>query len=175
MVGHGGSSAGSYLADPTSPIPSHRASIVVTSTLRVNKSTRRECQYTEWPASRAVSVLPHTGSCTVHSLPLFPVPLFIIHSLFYNPTKIIPQCWGTIKNGTGLHWVCLGFWACIEIVLRIIWYLFCIWSIVNGRIRYRLKEMCSFMAMSRFCTILKTSQAPKNILQHHISSTYKLL
>ena len=30
--GHGGSSAGSYLADPTSPIPSHFASIVVTST-----------------------------------------------------------------------------------------------------------------------------------------------
>ena len=25
MVGHGGSSAGSYLADPTSPIPSHCA------------------------------------------------------------------------------------------------------------------------------------------------------
>ena len=36
MVGHGGSSAGSYLADPTSPFPSHCASIVVTSTLRVN-------------------------------------------------------------------------------------------------------------------------------------------
>ena len=36
MVGHGGSSAGSYLADPTSPIPSHCASIVVTSTLRDN-------------------------------------------------------------------------------------------------------------------------------------------
>ena len=36
MVGHGGSSAGSYLTDPTSPIPSHCASIVVTSTLRVN-------------------------------------------------------------------------------------------------------------------------------------------
>ena len=36
MVGHGGSSAGSYLADPTSPIPSHSALIVVTSTLRVN-------------------------------------------------------------------------------------------------------------------------------------------
>ena len=35
MVGHLGSSAGSYLADPTSPIPSHCASIVVTSTLRV--------------------------------------------------------------------------------------------------------------------------------------------
>ena len=38
MVGHGGSSAGSYLADPTSPIPSHCASIVVTSTVRVNDS-----------------------------------------------------------------------------------------------------------------------------------------
>ena len=37
MVGHGGSSTGSYLANPTSPIPSHCASIVVTSTLRVNK------------------------------------------------------------------------------------------------------------------------------------------
>ena len=36
MVGHGGSSAGSYLADPTSPIPSHCAPIVATSTLRVN-------------------------------------------------------------------------------------------------------------------------------------------
>ena len=36
MVGHGGSSAGSYLTDPTSPIPSHCASIVMTSTLRVN-------------------------------------------------------------------------------------------------------------------------------------------
>ena len=36
MVGHGGSSAGLYLTDPTSPIPSHCASIVVTSTVRVN-------------------------------------------------------------------------------------------------------------------------------------------
>ena len=36
MVGHGGSSADSYLADPTSPIPSHYASIVLTSTLVVN-------------------------------------------------------------------------------------------------------------------------------------------
>ena len=35
MVGHGESSAISYLADPTSPIPSHCASIVATSTLRV--------------------------------------------------------------------------------------------------------------------------------------------
>ena len=36
MVGHGGSSASSYLADPTSPLPSHCASIAATSTLRVN-------------------------------------------------------------------------------------------------------------------------------------------
>ena len=41
MVGHGGSSAGSYLADPTSPIPSHCALIVVTSTLRVKYKTDR--------------------------------------------------------------------------------------------------------------------------------------
>ena len=36
MVGHGGSSAGSSLADPTSPIPSHCTSIVATRTVRVN-------------------------------------------------------------------------------------------------------------------------------------------
>ena len=35
MVGHGGSSASSYLANPTSPIPSHSASIVATSAARV--------------------------------------------------------------------------------------------------------------------------------------------
>ena len=35
MVGHGGSSAGSYLTDPTFPIPSLCTSIVATSTLRV--------------------------------------------------------------------------------------------------------------------------------------------
>ena len=35
MVGHRGSSAGLYLADPTCPIPSHCASIVMTSTVRV--------------------------------------------------------------------------------------------------------------------------------------------
>ena len=40
MVGHGGSSAGSYLADPTSPIPSHCASIVATSTVRVKSQAR---------------------------------------------------------------------------------------------------------------------------------------
>ena len=38
-VGHGGSSAGSYLADPTSPIPSHCALIVATSTVRVNNES----------------------------------------------------------------------------------------------------------------------------------------
>ena len=53
MLGHGGSSAGSYLADPTSPIPSHymccyypvskccSASIVVTSTVRVKEACER--------------------------------------------------------------------------------------------------------------------------------------
>ena len=40
MVGHGGSSAGSYLADTTSPIPSHCASIVATSTIRVNMNLK---------------------------------------------------------------------------------------------------------------------------------------
>ena len=48
MVGHGGSSAGSYLADPTSPIPSHCASIVVTSTLRVSHITSGLMKKWQW-------------------------------------------------------------------------------------------------------------------------------
>ena len=48
MVGHGGSSAGSYLADPISPIPSHCASIVVTSTLRVNHVCPCQQRHTPW-------------------------------------------------------------------------------------------------------------------------------
>ena len=51
MVRHGGSSAGSYLTDPTSPISSHCASIVATSTVR------EACMYMtkNIPASSAVS------------------------------------------------------------------------------------------------------------------------
>ena len=51
MVGHAGSSAGSYLADPTCPIPSHcaviilfkcpSASTVVTSTVRVKRMDKQ--------------------------------------------------------------------------------------------------------------------------------------
>ena len=48
MVGHGGSSAGSYLADPTSPIPFHCASIVVTSTLRVNSRESTSASIRRW-------------------------------------------------------------------------------------------------------------------------------
>ena len=65
MVGHGGSSAGSYLADPTSPIPSHCASIVVTSTLRVSIALNNftsSSQIQTW--SRKAS------SCGFHLLPV---------------------------------------------------------------------------------------------------------
>ena len=37
MVGHGGSSAGSYLADPTSPIPSHCAVIILFKSVAVHQ------------------------------------------------------------------------------------------------------------------------------------------
>ena len=60
MVGHGGSSAGSYLADPTSPIPSHCASIVATSTLRVNPYMHTE---TPWK----MKVAPAITRLPVHS------------------------------------------------------------------------------------------------------------
>ena len=37
MLGHGGSSAGSYLADPTSPIPSHCAVIILFQSVTVHQ------------------------------------------------------------------------------------------------------------------------------------------
>ena len=37
MVGHGGSSAGSYLADPTSPIPFHYAVITLFKSVSVHQ------------------------------------------------------------------------------------------------------------------------------------------
>ena len=91
MVGHEGSSAGSYLADPTSPIPSHCASIVATSTLRVNKANLKahyECHRSieiqkktlelklwkcfsqsrrhDWGWRSSTSMLQHTGCYWLH-------------------------------------------------------------------------------------------------------------
>ena len=37
MLGHGGRSAGSYLADPTSPIPSHCAVIILFQSVAVHQ------------------------------------------------------------------------------------------------------------------------------------------
>ena len=66
MVGHGGSSAGSYLDNPTSPIPSHSASIVATSTLRVN-ITRWYVQLS-WNGNVSTDPL---GSCKCSFLDVF--------------------------------------------------------------------------------------------------------
>ena len=65
MVGHGGSSAGSYLADPTSPIPSHCASIVVTSTLRVNNVS---VHFTSWGSIPHILIyhIPHNPEPSCH-------------------------------------------------------------------------------------------------------------
>ena len=69
MVGHGGSSAGSYLADPTSPIPSHCASIVTTCTLRVNNGCVAENQLTYsitgGNIGNAFEVAPEVGAIKV--------------------------------------------------------------------------------------------------------------
>ena len=86
MVGHGGSSAGSHLADPASPIASHCASIVATSTLRVNTGpenrslllTHSLFQYPCTPSWEDMHASPtllttspkHTN--TVYLLPLMP-------------------------------------------------------------------------------------------------------
>ena len=65
MLGHGGSSAGSYLADPTSPIPSHCASIVAPSTLRV---TAVMTPHLPVPGNPGLSCLPPAASVIITDL-----------------------------------------------------------------------------------------------------------
>ena len=48
MVGHGGSSAGSYLADPTSPIPSHCAVIILFKSVPVHQLSWLALKELKW-------------------------------------------------------------------------------------------------------------------------------
>ena len=76
MVGHGGSSAGSYLADPTSPIPSHcqkcpRASIITcvhTINLCLNLNSQESTKLHQTPHSPNQPLIqPINQSITFHS------------------------------------------------------------------------------------------------------------
>ena len=81
MLGNGGSSAGSSLADPTSPIPSHlccdypiskypSASIIMTSTLRVNSSVvvfSRHQYMHKYRVSRPTCISVHCNAITYAS------------------------------------------------------------------------------------------------------------
>ena len=83
MVGHGGSSASSYPADPTSPIPSHCASIVVTSTLRVNTDEVLESH--EWRSAQLRGFYIHV--CAV----IFPALIAkcrTINFIHFNCTRV---------------------------------------------------------------------------------------
>ena len=81
MVGHGGSSAGLYLADPTSPIPSHCASIVATSTLRVNLTSG---YYTA--SNKCISDNNHRKTRTKTNI--------VTPSLLLKPVPCSPECMG---------------------------------------------------------------------------------
>ena len=74
MVGHGGSSAGSYLADPTSPLPSHCALIVTTSTVRVN--TGRGCPPP--PFFEKCNVTPQLKEYCTYSISLCTLPIWAV-------------------------------------------------------------------------------------------------
>ena len=62
MVGHEGSSTGSYLANNTSPIPSHCASIVATSTLTVNLNPVPNCNELLQDGDEQPTTMPHAMS-----------------------------------------------------------------------------------------------------------------
>ena len=93
MVGHGGSSAGSYLADPTSPIPYHYASIVTTSTVRVNN---RNC--TSQLPCKVSSVL--IAEFVSHYTAIVRVTLKMSGVFFANNSVIIVSA--TMKLGQNL-------------------------------------------------------------------------
>ena len=86
MVGHGGSSAGSYLADPTSPIPSHCASIVVTSTVRVNGHVTPNMKLNS-SSVMALSLHGQKMPCFIH-----PFIHSNIHKFTYLPSTCLPVC-----------------------------------------------------------------------------------
>ena len=85
MVGHGGSSAGSYLADPTSPIPSHCASIVATSTLRVKKTTVILIPVFTWDTW--LRVIPSVHDVSVYKLQVCHFWFTVI--LFQGPGEVL--------------------------------------------------------------------------------------
>ena len=107
MVGHGGSSAGSYLADPISPIPSHCAVIFPFKSVPVHQFSwlallRVKTQITE-PVMRALTQLNQEQVCSCHI-----VITEMIKSLFVTSNKNSPLC--------NLHYMyfCMQVtWTCI--------------------------------------------------------------
>ena len=122
MVGHGGSSAGSYLADPTSPSPSHcaviilfkikcpSASIVVSSTLRVKQCT---FSFILWATFYDMSVLLFQASDLHRHLRIeHSVPRPVFHSAHLPGSGLYSLQYGELcSNGiTVLGWHYTGVW-----------------------------------------------------------------
>ena len=102
MVGHGGSSSGSYLADPTSPIPSHCSSIATTSTLRVNVlifSLLFQRDKTTWP--RHIVVIIQMIECSANEHLITSMWRFIILHLFSFITVLFHKDCSSVS---GIHW-----------------------------------------------------------------------
>ena len=110
MVGHGGSSADSYLADPTSPIPSHCASIVVTSTLRVNAEVGLIACLCSWAMGLDQKFMSSNGNNSEQKESISFDWLHIIsHSVItaksnmntwmvLNASVYLPRCYGECKT-----------------------------------------------------------------------------
>ena len=108
MVGHRGGSAGSYLADPTSPIPSHCASIVATCTLRVK--FHQALSYF-W----LFSLLKVTG-CSVHMFLLCYSSYQNVFAVFFWPFSeltltVLVQRWVNFDQLDMNFWKLNIFWA----------------------------------------------------------------
>ena len=123
MVGHGGSSAGSYIANPTSPIPSHCASIVVTSTLRVKPHPIRCSLYHQYdhntpsifnhttfpircPSLHFLQILSfHPHPRTPFTWELMSIYKFESKQLIWRLCKLVLRIW-THKSQVWVHWLC---------------------------------------------------------------------
>ena len=104
MVGHGGSSAGSYLADPTSPIPSHCASIVVTSTLRVNIGCTPHCAH-----------LPPCLCLATWAIRFFLERSSIMLSLCTVSCKADVEVFHSQGQGRSIIWTVRKMWFCFHV------------------------------------------------------------
>ena len=154
MVGHGGSSAGSYLADPTSPIPSHYAVIILFKSVPVHQLSWLAL-YLDLCMNQREQVCDQLGLQSYHyELPVYE---WFSHSVIASCHFLIKTALrfeATLQTGSvgawsaifGCNWAsCLSAGTCCEMcAFHCFWILIeTTWSFTSSRGKCVIKVPCS--------------------------------